>query len=142
MGGVQSVFAALVLLAGESRADVLVVVREDSPITTLTQRQVIDLYMGRSRTVPPDYPVRPLDLESGHALRQQFYTALTGRGEAQVDAYWAQLVFAGRVAPLTRVDDPEEVLADVQQDPHALGYLGLDDAPPGTRAVFRLETAP
>ena len=142
MAALNVLFAALALAAGELRADVLVVVRDDSPVTTLTQRQLIDLYMGRSRTVPPDYPVRPLDLKSGSALRQLFYTALTGRGEAQVDAYWAQLVFAGRVAPLAQLEDTDAVLADVHSDPHALGYIEQDEAPPGLRAVYRLGAEP
>ena len=83
--------------------------------------------------------VVPIDLESGSNLRKDFYRGLVKRSEAQIDAYWAQLIFAGRMKPLRRAGAAAEVIELVRNEPRAIGYLREEDLQPGVRVILRLD---
>eukprot|EP00825_Cyclidium_porcatum_P026934 TRINITY_DN28946_c0_g1_i1.p2 TRINITY_DN28946_c0_g1~~TRINITY_DN28946_c0_g1_i1.p2 ORF type:complete len:126 (+),score=8.62 TRINITY_DN28946_c0_g1_i1:180-557(+) len=78
-------------------AELVVAVRSDSEIGTLSKNEVIDIFLGRFRQLPSGQRAEPLDQAKQSPERQVFYHALINKTAAEIDAYWARLLFTGRV---------------------------------------------
>lgn len=131
----------LLLFSASLRADILVIVNAKNPLQEIDHKQVVDLFMGRVTAFPSGRPVDTLDLPSGTPLRQRFYRALTGKSEAQVDAYWATLIFAGRMSPPKQYANQKALVNAVAKNPSAIAYVS-DTAtlPPSVKAIMTLRT--
>jgi hypothetical protein len=138
-----STLAALLALAlaPVARADFYVVVGEGSSVAQLTHKEVLHLYMGRSRFYPDGSPAAPHDL-AGSAQRAGFYRSLSGMTLAQVTSYWARLMFSGRSLPPAELDDEAALVAKLRQDAAAIGWLPTPPAAKGLRTVLVLKAAP
>ena len=120
---------ALLLLAGVAMAndikssEVVVVVAARSPLESLSQAALTDVFLGRTSRFPDGRPAVPVDLREGSAARAEFYETYLGRSVAQIKAHWSKIVFTGRGSPPREVADGLEMRRLVAQDPRAIGYL-------------------
>lgn len=131
-------FLTALLLSGAIRAEILVIVNSANSITTLEHKQIVDLFMGRVSAFPNRQPAQPLDLKAGNPLRAVFYKSLTGKSEAQVDAYWATLIFAGRMSPPAQFATEAALIQKVAKDPSAIAYVTRQALPKGVKVVMEL----
>jgi hypothetical protein len=140
--GLVASLAALCLagLAPPARADVFVVVPTSSSVKAMSQKELVDLYMGRSRAFPDGTFALPFDLPRDHPGRAAFYQALTGMDLAQINSYWSRLMFSGQTLPPQPLPG-EPAMADlVRRNPSAVGYLLQEPAADkGLRVVLVLK---
>ncbi len=99
LGGGWWLAALLALAALPAHADISTVVNVAHPQRSLTHKQALDLFMGRSRVFANGEPALLLDLPRDSPVRAAFYLALTGLPPAQVNSYWSRLMFSGQVLP-------------------------------------------
>ncbi len=99
------------------------IVNATNQTTELTQRQLVNLYMGRTQYYPDGMLALPVDQAPDSAARQIFYKTLVGKSVAEVNAYWAKLLFTGRASPPRALMDPETVLQVVRENRNAIGYI-------------------
>lgn len=125
-----------------AQADIHVIVHASNPVESLSKKQVIDLFMGRTANFPGNYPAVPLDRLPGQLARSRFYQVLTGKTEAQVDAYWATLIFAGRMTPPRQLEDQFLVIQAVTQNPNAIAYVEAQQLPNTVKVVMSLPSPP
>ncbi len=104
--------------AGDDPALVLVA-HPESGIEHLSHSEVVNLYMGRLNRLPSGVSALPLDLVGARAT---FYRLLVDKRLAEINAYWARLVFSGRASPPRQVESVEELLTIVASNPGAIGY--------------------
>lgn len=130
------------LWALAARADVYVVVHAANPVRSLSHKELVDLYMGRSRVFPHGDLALPFDLARDSALRERFYRGLTGMSLAQVNSYWSRLMFTGQTLPPAALQTEAEVMAIVKRNSNAIGYLGTEPADRGLRVVLVLREDP
>jgi hypothetical protein len=131
---------AAVALAGlPARADFYLVVNATNAARALTQKEVVDLYMGRSRAFPGGDFALVFDLPRDHPRRAAFYQALTGMTAAQVNSYWSRLMFAGQSMPPQPLPDEAAMLDLVRRNPSALGWLDSAPSDKGVRVVLVLK---
>lgn len=121
-------------------ADLLLIVNASNSINSLERKQVVDIFMGRATAFPNQQPAHTLDITSKN-LRATFYKSLTGKNEAQVDAYWATLVFAGRMLPPEKLADEAAVISAVKKNSAAIGYVTRQALPAGVKVVMELPLA-
>jgi len=119
-------------------ADLLLIVNSKNSTAALERKQVIDIFMGRTTAFPNQLPVHPLDVVNSRNLRAVFYKNLTGKNEAQVDAYWATLIFAGRMLPPEKLPDEAAVINAVNNNPTAIGYITRQTLPEGIKVVLEI----
>jgi ABC-type phosphate transport system substrate-binding protein len=133
--------SALILIFYSAIAcgDMVVIVNANNSIDHLERKQVVDLFMGRTTIFPNKKPARTLDINDTKHFRAAFYKALTGKNEAQVDAYWATLIFAGRMSPPEKIRDEAAVIAAVARNEAAIGYVSRQSLPDGVKIVMELE---
>lgn len=129
---------ALLLGAQVQAADIVVIANAQNPVAELGKKQVVDLFMGRVSSFPDGIPANTLDLRPGTPLRADFYRRLTGKSEAQVDAYWATLVFAGRMSPPKQFSSEQKLIREVARDKSAIAYVSRQALPKNVTVVMEL----
>lgn len=110
----------LLLSSSNLCAEIVVIGNIDSDLTSITQKEVKDLYMGRSRSLPNGSFALPLDQNE---LRSYFYHVITDRPIEQVNAYWARIMFSGQASPPMKLPDSQAVVKVVSENKGAIGYV-------------------
>lgn len=104
-----------------------VVVNSQSEITKLTRKQVMGLFLGRSRSFPSGVSAKAFDHEVGSGIRARFFEGLTGKSISDIDAYWARLRYSGRASPPKVLGSMGEILNQVSDNKHAIAYTQGQD---------------
>jgi len=138
----QLMLMLILSLSGAATADIVVIADVRNALPALTNRQVMELYLGRQPNLPGGVSVLPLDLINGQSARQAFYAALCGKSEAQIDAYWARLEFAGHMSPPSQLPTVDAVLDAVQRNPLTIGFVPAQTLPANVKILLTLATPP
>ena len=77
--------AAVTLSAG-AFAQVAVIVNPKNTTASMTADQVTSIFLGKSNTLPSGSTAALVDQADSAAVREQFYTKVTGKSAAQVKA--------------------------------------------------------
>lgn len=106
-----------------STAQVAVVVGAKSTATALTTEQAASLFLGKSNQLVGAGAAVLLDQPESAAVRESFYTKVTGKSASQVKAAWSRLVFSGKATLPKEVADSSAVKKAVAADPNMVGYI-------------------
>jgi len=133
------IILALLFLACPVCAEPVVIVNQNSGVDSLKREQVIDLFMGRSRAFPNGHRAIPCDQGFKSSTAAQFYKLLTGRTLAQINAYWARLIFTGRAMPPLQLRGNEKVMEEVRRNPAAIAYVDETYVDDTVKVIFRFQ---
>ncbi len=129
----------VMLQAMANDSDIVVAVSNRSDIESISKRELIDVFMGRFDVLENGERVQPIDYSEDSRLRAAFYERLVGKSQKQINAYWSRLVFSGRAKPPVRVDDVEQSIRFIQQNPTGLAYLPASRVSEEMKIVLVLE---
>lgn len=101
----------------------VVLVSINADIETLTKKQVMSLFLGRSRFLPGGTKVTALDHPLDSEIRADFYHALTGKNISDIDAYWARLKYSGKASPPLPVENAEQIIEILSRENGIIAYL-------------------
>ena len=133
-------FCALMVLPVEfAFAELAVVVNVRSGVAVLTRNEVMNIFLGRYRQFFNGLEAKPVDLLDSNPDRAHFYQALVGKDVSEINAYWARLVFSGRVRPPVQVAGAEDVLKWVASNPGGIGFVDLSKVDARVRVVLELK---
>lgn len=119
-------------------ADVIaVVVNQAADVETLSRTDVINIFMGRFRQFPSGATALPIDMPVS-PVRAQFYRALVNKEPAEINAYWARLVFAGRTSAPIQTNTADDVLKALHANPGGITYLERSRVTTREKIVFEL----
>ncbi len=110
-------------LVGLAQAQVAVIVNPKSAAANMTADQVSSIFLGKSNTLPGGATALAADLPESSAVREQFYSKVTGKQAAQVKAAWSRLVFSGKATPPKELGSAAEVKKYVAANADAIGYI-------------------
>lgn len=116
-------FSVGLLLAQASGAQVAVVVGAQSAASALSTEQAASLFLGKSDQLPGIGAAVLLDQPESVAVRELFYTKVTGKSAAQVKAAWSRLVFSGKATLPKEVANSAAVKKAVAASPNTVGYI-------------------
>jgi len=119
----------------ESETSIVVVVHKDSPLTPISQHEVVDLFLGKYKS-SHNVQVKPLDNKDG-ALRDRFYSAVANMSAMRVKAYWSRIVFSGQGRPPHEISSAEAG-SWLTNDTGALTYLPLNQVGDDMKIIFRV----
>jgi hypothetical protein len=134
--------AAAAFFAGHAHADLYIVVHAGNPLRSLTQKEAVDLFMGRSRAFANGDFALIFDLPRDSPQRTAFYLALTGMSQAQVNSYWSRLMFSGQSMPPQPLPDETAMIDIVKRNPSAIGWLSKEPTDKQVRTVLVLKESP
>lgn len=129
---------AFLFMAVPARAGLVLVTSPQSGIERLTQDEVVNIYLGRYRRLASGLAAEPLDHPIDSEVRARFYRRLVGKSLAEINAYWARLVFSGKTKPPQAVANAEGLLRIVATQPGALAYVERSQADARVKIVFEL----
>lgn len=111
------------IFSGVSWGDIYVVTNINNPHDSLSKQEVRDFYLGRRRSFAEGNFTAIYDRKADSELRAKFFRALTGMQLRQVDAFWARLVFAGRMLPLKEVENNSTLEELIANEVNSIGYM-------------------
>lgn len=103
--------------------------------TQVTQDEIVNIFMGRFRQFSDGKLAKPIDNES---LKQEFYLALVNKSSAEINAYWARLIFSGRTSPPEKAEDSNKVIDAVVKQSQAIAYVPLNKVDNKVKVLFVL----
>jgi hypothetical protein len=122
--------------------DLVVIVNPASGVTALQPNDAVNIFMGRYRKLPSGIVAFPIDIGERSPEREQFYRQLVHKGLAEVDAYWARLVFSGQTSPPLQVPDGKTAVQLVAGNRAAIAYVDRSAVDERVKIVLDLESAP
>jgi hypothetical protein len=133
------VFAMLAAFAPLAKADFYIIVHPGNAQRTMTQKEVVDLFMGRSRAFANGEFALAFDLPRDSPSRAAFHQALTGMTAAQVTSYWSRLMFSGQSMPPQPLPDEATMIEIVKRNPNAIGWVTKEPTDKQVRTVLILK---
>ena len=132
----------IALIAGLAHAELVVVAGPKSGIERLSRQDLVNVYMGRLRTLQAGSPAVAFDLAADSPERADFYRLLVNKENADIKAYWSRLIFSGGARPPQTVSDAETLIRLLNQTPGAVGYLDRKQVDQRLRIVYEFTATP
>ena len=127
---------ALLTASFLAQAEVAVVMSAKSAVEPLNKNQVSDIFMGKVTSFPSGGSAVPLDQMDTNAVREEFYTKVTGKSAAQVAAYWAKMSFTGKGTPPKEVANSAEIKKQLAANPNTIGYIEKSAVDESVKVLF------
>ena len=115
---------------------VVVIANPAAPVQTIDTAQATQIFLKRVRNWPDGTAIEPIDIKEGSPLRDAFYKQVTGRGPAQLRAYWARQAFTGMGFPPRQADSAEAASRMVQDEPGAISYTAKSSVSGDVKVVL------
>ena len=126
--------ASLCQLTGAS--ELVVIVSAKSPVASLRQDQVADIFLGQIASLPGGGEVVAIDNVIGSAERDEFYSKVTSKTRPLVKAYWTKMIFTGRGQPPKEVGGSAAIRKMVADNPGQIGYIDKSALDPSVKTVL------
>ena len=127
----------LLYAAGACAADdVVVIISKDNP-HSVDKEYVVGIYTGRTKGWPDGSPVFPLDQGENSPARAAFYSSVVGRSQANMQALWAQNIFAGKGLPPKVASPGAEMKRIVATNRNAIGYIRASEVDDTVKVLLR-----
>ena len=131
--------AAMLLPCAEAMAELVVITNPKSGIDRLSRDEVANIFLGRFRQLPSGLSAFPADLPATQPERAAFYRLLVNKELAEINSYWARLVFSGRTVPPRQSDGNDDLLKWLAATPGGIGYMERAKVDGRVRIVFELK---
>jgi ABC-type phosphate transport system substrate-binding protein len=92
---------------------------------SLTQDEVREIFLAKRKRIEEWRP-EPVDQASSEEIRKRFYQLVVGKGPAEIQTYWAEMVFSGKAKAPRSVGNGAGVVRHITANPDAIGYLSSD----------------
>lgn len=136
---IRHLAAALVAAAlsqGAFAGELVVIVSSKSPVSSLRQEQVADIFLGQVASLPGLSEVAAVDQVIGSPERDEFYSKVTSKTRPLVKAYWTKMIFTGRGQPPKEVASSAAIRKMVADNPGLIGYIDKSALDPSVKAVL------
>ncbi len=100
-----------------------IVVHPDNPITTLTKKDLKNIFLKRVVKWPDGEPIIPVDLSPDSSVRDAFSRDIHKRSPDCVNACWQRKLFSGRGVPPCTFPEESAILEFVRNHVGAIGYV-------------------
>jgi ABC-type phosphate transport system substrate-binding protein len=133
-----------VLLAGTSPPGLAaekgykVIVHSSNSAASLTREQLGRYFLKKATSWPGGKTVAPVDQVKGSPVRESFSRDAVGKSVVEVASYWQQQIFSGRSVPPPEKRNDAEVVAFVESNEGAIGYVS-EGAAVGDAKVIRVD---
>ncbi len=126
----------ILLPAGRLHAQAFkVIVNTANPVSSLTKADASKLFLKKSSKWDHGAEVQPVELPGSSSIRGSFTQEIHNKKPAAISAYWQKLIFAGRATPPPEKGSDAEVVAYVQANPGAIGYVSSGASVSGVKVV-------
>ncbi len=118
-------FVLLASTVNPQDAGFKLVVHESNRTVSITRAEAAQFFLKQTKTWPTGEAVAPVDQGEKSAVRRAFSKAVLKKDIGAVRGYWQAQVFSGRGLPAPERPSDASVLAFVQSNPGAIGYVSF-----------------
>ncbi len=109
-----------------AQRNVVLIVNESNPISSLSAFQISEMYLKKNRTWPNGEAVRFFDRSDESIERKSFLSSILRRSSRELEQFWiGQKLYTGNSAP-SQLSSDKMTFALVSRFPGAIGYI-LED---------------
>lgn len=130
------IFGVLWTTAGQA-GGLLVISSTQVPDTTISIKQLADIYLLKRTLWSDKTQVVPINREASSAEREKFSEAVFNLTPQELAEYWNRLRFQGKLPPLVQTSD-QAVLGFVRNVPGAIGYINANQVPTEVKVLIRI----
>ena len=113
----------------------LAIVNDANKTTTITTREAANVFLKKKVQWGDGTKILAVVLSDTSPVSQAFDKQILNKSIAALHAYWQQEIFSGRNVPPVEKATDDEVVAFVQKNPGAIGYIAGNAAHPGVHVV-------
>ena len=119
-------------------SDVVVIVSAKTPVVTLQQSQVADIFLGQLAFSPSAGKeiMTAVDQSVGSTARDTFYRKVAGKTPQLVKAHWAKMIFTGRGQPPREKPDNVAVRKLIAENTNLIGYIDKSELDASVKVVL------
>lgn len=129
VSGISFLCGSMLFIQGVM-ADISVIANKDSSASSLSKKQIKKLFLGK------DSSMKPVDQKEGSAIRNDFYSKITGKNEAKMKAYWSKMIFSGKAVPPESAADDSAVKVWVTKNKSGIGYIDSGSVDGSVKVLF------
>ena len=108
------------------RSDLGMPAKIEAASSSMSAGDLSKIFLKKTRKWADGRAAGPVDLPEGSGTRAGFSQSVHGKKVAAIKAYWQQMVFSGRATPPPERASVQEIVAYVQTNPGAVGYVPPD----------------
>ncbi len=136
------VLLGLCCVTGHAASSIVVVVPAHSEVEKLSREDVTNIFLGRLRQYPNGVAAYPIDQPAAVPEKAAFYRLLVNKEIAEINAYWARLIFSGRTSPPQQARSSDDAVDLLMGNPKAITYLERSKVDRRLKIVLDLGTTP
>jgi len=137
-GFVAAIFSLWLMLFsshGVHAAELLIIVSEKNPLTTVSVADIKRIYKMKRRVWPNGVPVRAANMAESHHLRNDFSQQILKKRTAQMEVFYLKMALTGRGQPPYIASSNDEMIAFVRRHDGAIGYIDQPIQSPGIKIL-------
>lgn len=104
-------------------AELRIVVHPSNAARSVAPAFLADAFLKKVTRWPSGETIRPLDQAPSSTVRRTFSRSYLKRTVTAVRSYWQQRIFSGRDVPPPELESDAAVIAHVERNPGAVGYV-------------------
>ena len=128
----------LIIVSNVSLSDVVVIVSANNGNTELDEKQIYNIYMGKSKSFPDGMKALPVDQEKSSANRDTFRETILQKSSSQLNTYWSRLIFTGKGTPPQESGNSATVKGLIANNPNFIGYIDASDVDESVKVIYEL----
>jgi ABC-type phosphate transport system substrate-binding protein len=128
-------FALLLISEGIFAQSFKIIVNPGNSITSLTKKEVSDLFLKKKTTWANGSDAKPVDLTSDSKVREDFTQQVHGKSISAIRNYWQQMTFLGTTTPPPEKSSDTDVIEFVKKNAGAIGYVSSGATTEGVKKI-------
>lgn len=117
--------------------DVVVIVHPDNPVSSLSQKEIQRLFLGRMHMFPnSNTKVESVDQEEGSSVYQEFYRKVINMSAGKLKRYRAYYLFSGKGKLPIGTHGPS-VVDHVSSTENAISYVDISEVNDKVKVVYK-----
>ncbi len=125
----------LLVPAAGLAADYQVIVHPTNPRSSVTPEQLGRIFLKKIVKWDTGIAIVPVDQVPTARVRVLFTRIVHRKPDSAIASYWQQQIFSGRAVPPAEKADDAAVLAFVQAEPGAIGYISAGAGAEGVKVL-------
>ncbi len=115
----------------------LAVIVHPSNASELTKDDIQRIFLGKNRNFPSGGEAVPIAFEFATKEADEFATTVLGKTPKQLKAYWAKMIFTGQGTPPKEMENGNQILQLVANNPNLIGFIPVGMATPNVKVVAK-----
>lgn len=109
--------------SAQEAAPFKVIVNSSNEISSMTKEQLSELFLKKVTQWGNGRKVLPVDQAATSPVREKFSKEIHDKTVTAINSYWRQKIFSGRDVPPPEKSSDADVLAYVEENADAIGYI-------------------